>query len=119
MLYLIEFYIDFYACALWFLLTIIEIGDMQIVVIAVIVDMAQPLFDDFVEYEDGTPATVEQMSADLTEFLAWAADPQMETRKNLGWRVVVFLACLTLLFIALKMEVWAHLKGPNRKRVKA
>ena len=76
--------------------------------------MPPSLFEDLVEYEDGTPATVEQMAADVTAFLAWTADPHMETRKSLGWRVVVFLALLTVLFIALKREVWAHLTEPRK-----
>lgn len=71
--------------------------------------MKAPLIDDLVEYDDGTEATVDQMSRDVTEFLAWAADPHMEARKKLGLRVVIFLALLTIMFIALKRETWAHL----------
>jgi ubiquinol-cytochrome c reductase cytochrome c1 subunit len=77
--------------------------------------MKAPLIDNLVEYDDGTEATVEQMSKDVTHFLAWAADPHMEERKRLGVKVVIFLALLTTLFIALKLEVWAHLKSPPPK----
>ena len=49
--------------------------------------MAQPLSDGMVPYTDGTPATVEHYSRDVTAFLAWAADPTLETRKTLGWQV--------------------------------
>ncbi len=76
--------------------------------------MLPSLFEDMVEYEDGTEATIEQMAADVTAFLAWTAEPHMEARKSLGWRVVVFLALLTMLFIALKHEVWAHLTPPRQ-----
>lgn len=72
--------------------------------------MPSALYEDFIEYEDGTPATVEQMASDVTMFLTWAADPHMETRKALGIRVVIFLALLTVMFIALKRETWAHLE---------
>jgi ubiquinol-cytochrome c reductase cytochrome c1 subunit len=74
--------------------------------------MKAPLIDNLVEYDDGTEATVEQMAKDVTQFLAWASDPHMNERKNLGWRVVVFLVLLTIMFIALKREVWAHLHAP-------
>ena len=74
--------------------------------------MDTALFEDLVEYEDGTPATVEQMAHDVTQFLAWAADPHREVRHNLGVRVVIFLVLLTIMLIALKREVWAHLHRP-------
>ncbi len=67
------------------------------------------LSDGYVDYEDGTEATVPQMARDVTTFLAWAADPHMETRKILGLKVVIFLALLSIMFIALKQEVWASL----------
>lgn len=79
------------------------------------IGMKAPLLDNLVEYDDGTEATVEQMSKDVTEFLAWAADPHMNERKSLGIRVVIFLVLLTIMFIALKKEVWAHLHVPPRR----
>jgi ubiquinol-cytochrome c reductase cytochrome c1 subunit len=74
--------------------------------------MKSPLVDGLVDYDDGTEATVAQMASDVTHFLTWAADPHMEARKSMGWKAVVFLVLLTIMFIALKMEVWAHLKTP-------
>lgn len=71
--------------------------------------MEAVLTDDLVEFDDGTPATVDQMARDVTEFLSWAADPHRETRHNIGSRVVIFLFLLTLMLIALKREIWAHL----------
>ena len=35
------------------------------------IKMAAPLSDDLIEYGDGTKATVEQMSKDVTTFLMW------------------------------------------------
>ncbi|HSO43550.1 MAG TPA: cytochrome c1 [Rhodospirillales bacterium] len=71
--------------------------------------MEAVLEDDLVEFDDGTPATADQMARDVTEFLAWAADPHREARHSIGSRVVVFLFLLTLMLIALKREIWAHL----------
>lgn len=72
------------------------------------------LTDGYVDYDDGTKATVSQMARDLTTFLAWTADPHMAERKELGMKVVIFLILLTLVFIALKLEVWAPLHRPSK-----
>ena len=69
--------------------------------------MPQPLFEDMVEYGDGTPATVEQMAADVTQFLAWTAEPSLEPRHRMGFQVMVFLILLTVLFYFVKRKVWA------------
>ena len=71
--------------------------------------MAPPLFDEAVEYADGTPATVEQMSRDVTEFLHWAAEPDLEERKSLGLGVIIFLIVFTGLTYALKRKIWSDL----------
>jgi ubiquinol-cytochrome c reductase cytochrome c1 subunit len=69
--------------------------------------MAPPLVDDAVEYADGTKATVEQLATDVTTFLAWAAEPELEERKRLGIKVLLFLIVLTAMLYALKRQVWA------------
>jgi cytochrome c1 len=72
-----------------------------------VIAMAAPLSDDQVAYEDGTPATVEQYSKDVTEFLAWAAEPEMEERKALGFNVLIFLIVFTGIMYAVKKKIWA------------
>lgn len=72
--------------------------------------MAAPLSDDIVEYDDGTPATVSQMSKDLTEFLMWAAEPKLEERKKLGFRVLAFLILMTMLVYLTKRIIFASVK---------
>ena len=71
--------------------------------------MGPPLDDDAVEYADGTKATVDQMAKDLVSFLAWAGDPYMETRKNMGIKVILFLIVLTFLLYLVKRKVWSDL----------
>ncbi len=71
--------------------------------------MPPPLADDGVEFADGTKATVKQMAEDVTTFLAWAAEPEMEERKKLGIKVILFLLVLTGLLFALKRKIWADL----------
>lgn len=58
--------------------------------------MPKMLNDGAVEYEDGTPATEAQMGKDVVSFLAWAAEPEMEERKLMGfkWIFVLSLALL-------------------------
>jgi ubiquinol-cytochrome c reductase cytochrome c1 subunit len=69
--------------------------------------MAPPLSDGRVTYADGTRASVEQMSRDLTTFLAYIAEPEMEQRKRMGVKVVLFLIFLTGLTYATKRKVWS------------
>ena len=69
--------------------------------------MPEPLFEGMVAYADGTEATVEQMAADVVQFLTWAAEPKLEDRKRMGLGVMIFLVILTGLFIAVKRRVWA------------
>ena len=71
--------------------------------------MPAPLSEDGVEYSDGTAATVDQMAKDVTVFLAWAAEPKLEERKNMGLKVILFLIVLTALFYAAKRKVWSNL----------
>ncbi len=60
-----------------------------------------------VAYADGTAASVEQMSRDVTEFLSWAAEPKLEERKNTGVKTILVLVFLTALTYATKRRIWA------------
>lgn len=71
--------------------------------------MSQPFEQDSVEYEDGTEASLEQIATDITTFLAWAAEPELEERKRLGIKVVLFLIFLTGLMYAVKRKIWSDL----------
>ena len=68
--------------------------------------MYQPLYEESVEYEDGTFASIEQMSADVTAFLAWSAEPEMEERKRLGFIVMSFLIIFVLLMFFTTTRLW-------------
>jgi len=59
---------------------------------------------------DGTDATVEQMSKDVTEFLAWSADPKMEARKSLGLATMLYLLILSILLWFAYKSVWRNVK---------
>ena len=72
--------------------------------------MPQPLTDDRVTYADGTKATIDQMAHDVVTFLAWTANPEMVERKQIGWRVVLYLLLLTGLTYAVKRKVWSDVE---------
>ncbi len=72
--------------------------------------MPPPLYPDGVEYDDGTEATVEQQARDVATFLAWAAEPRLEDRKQTGLAVMLFLAVFTGLLIAVKRRMWEKVK---------
>ncbi len=72
------------------------------------IHMPKPLSEGQVTYADGTNASVEQMARDVTTFLEYAANPEMEQRKRMGVRVVLFLVLLTGLTYAVKRKLWAN-----------
>ena len=75
-----------------------------------VIAMAPPLTDDIVTYEDGTPATVEQMSHDVVTFLSWAAEPETEVRKKTGLKVLIFLTIFAFLMFLTKRKIWKDAK---------
>ena len=68
--------------------------------------MPKVLNDGQVTYADGTKSTVEQMSTDATAFLAWAAEPEMERRKQMGIKWVSIFVALTGLTYMVKKKIW-------------
>ncbi|MEE8393173.1 MAG: cytochrome c1 [Rhodospirillales bacterium] len=69
--------------------------------------MPQPLDDDSVEYADGTEATLDQEARDVVAFLTWAASPELEERKRLGIKVMLFMLIITAMLYALKRRIWS------------
>jgi ubiquinol-cytochrome c reductase cytochrome c1 subunit len=69
--------------------------------------MAPPVMEGGVEYADGTPNSVAQMARDVTTFMAWAAEPEMERRKQTGVSVILFLIVLSGMLFAVKRKVWS------------
>jgi ubiquinol-cytochrome c reductase cytochrome b/c1 subunit len=71
--------------------------------------MAAPLRAGQMTFLDETRATVPQMSRDVTTFLAWAADPSVEERRQDGVRVILFLGFLLFLTTLLRRRIWGVL----------
>ena len=72
--------------------------------------MAAPLSDGLIEYGDGTEATVEQMSKDVTTFLMWAADPHLESRHQMGFKAIMYLIILTILVYFSMKKIWSRIE---------
>ncbi|MCB2059537.1 MAG: cytochrome c1 [Novosphingobium sp.] len=73
--------------------------------------MAPPLTGEGqVSYADGTKATVDQMSKDVSAFLVWTAEPTLDKRKQTGWPVLGFLLFVTVLGYMAYRNVWADTK---------
>lgn len=79
------------------------------------VSMAPILFDDMVFYEDGTPATEEQMAKDVAAFLMWTAEPKLVERKRAGFVGVIFLSVLAALLYLTNKQLWAPIKAAAKK----
>ncbi len=71
--------------------------------------MPPPLTQGQVTFSDDTPATVEQMAKDVVVFLQWAAEPEMEHRKSIGLKVMIFLLVFTVFFYMAKKKIWKNL----------
>ena len=72
-----------------------------------LIAMPQPLYGDDVEYTDGAATSIEALSADLTQFLMWAAEPKMEVRKRTGVAAVFFLSIFVIFSYLAKRRIWA------------
>ena len=71
--------------------------------------MSKPLSEGAVEYSDGTQATEAQMAKDVVTFLTWAAEPNLEARHKMGFKVFIFLIILLILVYFSKQKVWSRL----------
>lgn len=85
--------------------------------------MSAPLDDDLVSYDpvevidhgksvmvDAPEATLKQMASDVTQFLAWTADPKLEQRKSIGLMTMIYLLILSLLLFLSYKRVWRNVK---------
>ena len=58
----------------------------------------------------GVQGSLEQNAHDVTAFLAWAADPSLNARKQLGWQVLLYLFITTVLLYLVKKRIWSRMK---------
>jgi len=72
------------------------------------IKMAEPISDGAVEYADGTETTKAQIAKDVTAFLVWAADPHLEARHKMGFKVFFYLIILLTMVYLSKQKVWSR-----------
>ena len=75
------------------------------------IKMSAPLSDGIIEYGDGTRASVEQMSKDVTTFLMWAAEPHLEARHRMGFKAIIYLIILTTLVYFSMKKIWSRIES--------
>ena len=75
-----------------------------------VITMPPPIYDNVIEYIDGTDANLHQLSYDIVNFLNWAAEPELQKRKSLGLKVLLFLIALTLLLYVTMKEIWLRIE---------
>jgi cytochrome c1 len=63
--------------------------------------------DGLIKYDDATPRTVDNYARDVTAFLAWAANPELEERKRLGLLVLGYLLITATLLYFAKRRIWS------------
>ena len=71
--------------------------------------MQTPLYDGSVDYEDGTENTAIQLAKDVTVFLQWAAEPELEERKRLGVKVILFFIIFGIFVFLSKRRLWKQI----------
>jgi ubiquinol-cytochrome c reductase cytochrome c1 subunit len=81
-------------------------GDPEKVPPGGFIAMPPPLIDGQVTYDDGTTASVDQMSKDVAAFIAWASEPKAIERKQTGIGVLAFLAIFAGLTYASYRRIW-------------
>jgi ubiquinol-cytochrome c reductase cytochrome c1 subunit len=71
--------------------------------------MSFQLTPDRVAFDDGTPSTTDQEAKDVATFLAWAAEPHAEERKQTGLAVMIYLLIFAGLAYASYRRIWKHI----------
>uniref|UniRef100_A0A8C3CLL6 Cytochrome c n=1 Tax=Cairina moschata TaxID=8855 RepID=A0A8C3CLL6_CAIMO len=79
------------------------------------IGMAPPIYNEILEFDDGTPATMSQIAKDVCTFLRWAAEPEHDHRKRMGLKMLMISSLLISLTYYLKRHKWSVLK--SRKMV--
>jgi ubiquinol-cytochrome c reductase cytochrome c1 subunit len=75
------------------------------------ISMPPPILEDQqVDYKDGTYATKEQMIVDVVNFLHFSAEMEMENRKKMGIRTMIFLVILLVILVMAKRAIWQKVK---------
>lgn len=73
--------------------------------------MAQVIYDEVLEYSDGTPATASQIAKDVVSFLTWTSNRDHDTRKQWTFKAVGIATILTILSYCINKQKWTVMKS--------
>lgn len=76
-----------------------------------VISMPQQLYDEGIEYKDGTPATQSQQAKDVATFMHWAAEPFHDTRKKWALKILALVPFVAAVLIYGKRHVWSFYKS--------
>ncbi|CAI4223129.1 unnamed protein product [Auanema sp. JU1783] len=76
-----------------------------------IISMPQQLFDEGIEYKDGTPATQSQQAKDVSTFMHWCAEPFHDTRKKWALKILAITPVVALILLYGKRNIWTYTKN--------
>ena len=83
-----------------------------------VIGMVPPLYNEAIEYADGTPATKSQLAKDVTTFLVWCGQPEHDTRKRMLIRMTMYSAIAFLACWIWKRNIWSSLKARKIVNIK-
>lgn len=75
------------------------------------IGMAAPIYNEIIEYDDGTPATQSQIAKDIGTFLTWTASPEHDMRKKMSIKVLMILAITSGILFYMKRHRWTVIKS--------
>lgn len=75
------------------------------------ISMAQALYNETIDYADGTPAYASQLAKDVSTFLKWAAEPEYDQRKVMLIKSIFIFSLLTAVAYYYKRHKWSVLKS--------
>ena len=75
------------------------------------ISMARAIYDEVVEYEDGTPNNASQLAKDVSQFLTWASYPEFDERKKMGIKTIAVSTILLGLSVWWKRFKWSYIKS--------
>jgi len=75
------------------------------------IGMAPPIYNEIIEYDDGTPATQSQVAKDVCTFLTWAASPEHDMRKKMAIKALSMLSILAVFSYYIKRHKWSVIKS--------
>lgn len=75
------------------------------------ISMAQAIYNETIEYSDGTPSYASQLTKDVCTFLKWAAEPEHDTRKEMALKAMFIFSTLAAITYYYKRHKWSTLKS--------